>query len=59
MKTNDKANTQSQFKHIRKGGTGGWRDVFTVRESEAFDQIYSKEMEMTDLQMDFGEGLTM
>lgn len=45
--------------HLRKGVAGGWRDVFTVRESEAFDEIYDKLMQGSHLRMDFGEGLSM
>eukprot|EP00752_Nemacystus_decipiens_P013824 g12273.t1 len=59
MKRNPKANLMAGEQHIRKGGAGGWRDVYTVRESEAFDEIYLKEMEGTGLKMDFGEGLVM
>ncbi len=33
--------------------------MYSVRESEMFDQIYLKEMEGSGLQMDFGEGLVM
>lgn len=59
MKKNAKANTQKDFKHLRKGGAGGWRDVFKVRESEAFDRVYREQMEGSGLEMDFGEGLSM
>lgn len=59
MKSNSKANTQKDFKHLRKGGAGGWRDVFKVRESEAFDRLYRQQMEGAGLEMDFGEGLSM
>lgn len=45
--------------HVRKGGAGGWRDVFTVRQSEEFDKLYREQMEGSDLKLDFGEGLTM
>lgn len=58
MKTNLKANIYPSIKkHLRAGGAGGWRDVFTVRESEAFDKIYEEQMERSGLRMDFGEGL--
>lgn len=46
-------------KHVRKGGAGGWRDVFTVRQSEEFDKLYREQMKDVDLKMDFGEGLIM
>ncbi|CAN0436574.1 unnamed protein product [Pylaiella littoralis] len=59
MKQNPKANIMPKFYHLRKGKAGGWRDVYTVRESETFDEIYRKEMEGTGLKMDFGEGLVM
>eukprot|EP00903_Cladosiphon_okamuranus_P015917 g14702.t1 len=59
MKKNPKANIRPGQQHLRKGGAGGWRDVYTVRESELFDEIYRKEMEGTGLKMDFGEGLVM
>ena len=59
MKKNPMANIRPQSKHLRKGGAGGWRDVYTVRESEMFDEIYLKEMEGSGLKMDFGEGLVM
>lgn len=59
MKQNPKANIQPHTNHLRKGGAGGWRDSFTVRESEAFDKIYRHEMKGSGLTMDFGEGLIM
>lgn len=49
----------ADMKHLRKGGAGGWRDVFTVRESEEFDKIYKEQMKGSGLVMDFGEGLRM
>lgn len=49
----------AETNHLRKGGAGGWRDVFTVRESQEFDKIYRKQMEGSGLVMDFGEGLRM
>lgn len=59
MKQDPKANIQPHTNHLRKGGAGGWRDSFTVRESEAFDKIYRHEMKGSGLTMDFGEGLVM
>lgn len=59
MKSNPKANTQKSFAHLRKGGAGGWRDAFTVRESEAFDRLYREQMEGSGLEMDFGEGILL
>lgn len=59
MRKNPKANIRPGEQHLRKGGAGGWRDIYTVRQSDAFDEIYLKEMEGTGLKMDFGEGLVM
>ncbi|CAN0392624.1 unnamed protein product, partial [Ascophyllum nodosum] len=59
MKKNPKANVYDENRQVRKGGAGGWRDMFTVRESEEFDKIYSGEMKGSGLTMDFGEGLIM
>lgn len=59
MKSNARANTQQDVNHLRQGGAGGWRNVFKVRESEAFDRLYLKQMEGSGLEMDFGEGLSM
>lgn len=59
MRKNPKANIYQGVPHLRKGGAGGWRDIFTVRESEAFDDIYRQHMKGSGLKMDFGEGLVM
>lgn len=59
MRQNAKVNIRPGENHFRKGGAGSWRDVYTVRESEAFDQIYMEQMEGTGLKMDFGEELVM
>ena len=45
MKENPKANIHSGENPLRKGQAGGWRSVFTVRESEAFDYIYRQQMD--------------
>uniref|UniRef100_A0A6V3BMT7 Sulfotransferase domain-containing protein n=1 Tax=Heterosigma akashiwo TaxID=2829 RepID=A0A6V3BMT7_HETAK len=45
--------------HIRKGGAGGWRNHFTVRQSELFDLCYGELMKGTGLEMDFGDGVSM
>ena len=29
---------------VRKGGTGGWKDVFTVRQSEFIDDVYGEKI---------------
>lgn len=59
MRQNPKVNTRPTENHFRKGGAGGWRDVYTIRESEAFDELYNREMEVSGLKFDFGEGLVM
>ena len=59
MKKNPKANIRPETMHLGKGGKGGWRDYFTVRQSEAFDKIYREQMKGSNLTMDFGEGLVM
>ena len=59
MKNNPKVNIRPSKNHLREGRAGGWRDVFTVRESEAFDKIYREQMQGSGLRMDFGEGLVM
>eukprot|EP00904_Undaria_pinnatifida_P003263 jgi/Undpi1/12938/HiC_scaffold_7.g02604.m1 len=59
MKKDPKANIRPGMDHLRKGGAGGWRDSFTVRQSEAFDKIYHQQMKGCGLTMDFGEGLFM
>eukprot|EP00904_Undaria_pinnatifida_P003266 jgi/Undpi1/12940/HiC_scaffold_7.g02606.m1 len=59
MKKNPKANIRPETMHLGKGGKGGWRDCFTVRQSEAFDKIYREQMKGSNLTMDFGEGLVM
>ena len=55
MKNNPKANTRSKDNHLRKGGAGGWRDSWTVRESEEFNKIYREQMAGSGLDFDFGE----
>ena len=59
MKKSPYANVYPALNHLRKGGSGGWRNFFTVRESEAFDKIYREQMEGSGLKMDFGEDLIM
>ncbi|CAN0122514.1 unnamed protein product [Ascophyllum nodosum] len=59
MKNSSSANTMKHLNHLRKGGSGGWRDVFTVRQSETLDELYLEQMRDTGLEMDFGEGLNM
>ncbi|XP_077990995.1 uncharacterized protein LOC144445330 [Glandiceps talaboti] len=38
---------------VRRGKVGGWKEYFTVAQSELLDQTYSKWMEGTDLQLEF------
>ena len=57
MQANKKANIG--MNHLRKGGVGGWRDYFTVTQSNLFDAVYKKKMAGTGLTFNFGEGLTM
>lgn len=57
MRANTKANIG--MNHLRKGGVGGWRDYFTVSQSNLFDAVYKKKMEPAGLEFDFGEGQTM
>ena len=57
MQSNKKANIG--MNHLRKGGVGGWRDYFTVTQSNLFDAVYKKKMAGTGLAFNFGEGLTM
>eukprot|EP01035_Chromulina_nebulosa_P019753 gene19753-25685_t len=40
--------------HLRKGGYGGWRSVFTVGLSEFFDDVYLHKFEGSDLKFNFG-----
>ena len=57
MRSNKKANIG--LNHLRKGGIGGWRDTFTVSQSELFDKVYARKMADSGLVFDFGEGLVM
>jgi hypothetical protein len=57
MRSNKKANIG--LNHLRKGGVGGWRDTFTVAQSEWFDRVYARKMASSGLVFDFGEGLVM
>ena len=57
MQANKKANIG--MNHLRKGGVGGWRDYFTVTQSNLFDAVYAQKMAGTGLAFNFGEGLTM
>uniref|UniRef100_A0A6V1XC27 Sulfotransferase domain-containing protein n=1 Tax=Heterosigma akashiwo TaxID=2829 RepID=A0A6V1XC27_HETAK len=57
MKESAQANALAAFNHLRKGGSGGWKDSFTVATNELFDQIYAKKMEGSGLTFDFGDGV--
>jgi hypothetical protein len=54
-----RANAQASIglNHLRKGGVGGWRDSFTVTNSNLFDAVYKSKIEGYGLPFDFGEGL--
>ena len=39
--------------HLRKGGYGGWRSVFTGEMNEQFDQLYSHKMTTSELTFRF------
>ena len=54
MQGNSKANIG--LNHLRKGGVGGWRDYFTVTQSNTFDAVYRAKMNGHGLAFDFGEG---
>ena len=41
--------------HLRQGGYGNWRDYFTVRMSETFDDIYRHKMKDSTLKFNFGK----
>mmetsp|Transcript_22530 Transcript_22530/g.29484 ORF Transcript_22530/g.29484 Transcript_22530/m.29484 type:complete len:319 (+) Transcript_22530:78-1034(+) len=57
MKANQQANALAAFNHLRKGGSGGWKDYFTVALSEVFDLVYATKMEGSGLTFDFGDGV--
>ena len=40
--------------HIRKGGYGGWRTLFTADMNAQFDAIYKAKMAGSGLQFNFG-----
>ena len=40
--------------HIRKGGYGGWRTLFTADMNAQFDAIYKANMAGSGLQFNFG-----
>jgi len=54
MQENAKANIG--LNHLRKGGVGGWRDTFTVSQSQLFDKVYAAKMQGYGLTFDFGDG---
>lgn len=41
--------------HLRQGGYGNWRDTFSVRMSETFDDVYRYKMKGSGLQFNFGK----
>lgn len=58
-----KASSMSEMKqkssiglnHLRQGGYGNWRDSFTVRMSETFDDVYRCKMKGSGLTFNFGK----
>ena len=40
--------------HLRQGGYGNWRDHFSVRLSELFDDVYKFKMQGSGLTFNFG-----
>jgi hypothetical protein len=40
--------------HLRQGGYGGWRGVFTVDLNEFFDDVYKYRMKDSNLKFNFG-----
>eukprot|EP00192_Tetraselmis_astigmatica_P020616 CAMPEP_0117677352 /NCGR_PEP_ID=MMETSP0804-20121206/16699_1 /TAXON_ID=1074897 /ORGANISM="Tetraselmis astigmatica, Strain CCMP880" /LENGTH=283 /DNA_ID=CAMNT_0005486629 /DNA_START=430 /DNA_END=1282 /DNA_ORIENTATION=- len=52
MKNNPAANIG--MGHLRQGGYGGWRDVFTVAQNDSFDKVYAARMQGSRLSFKFG-----
>ena len=51
---NMRQNSSIGLNHLRKGGYGGWRSMFTVEMSELFDDVYAHKMSKADLKFNFG-----
>ena len=48
-----KQNASIGMNHLRKGGYGGWRGVFTDAMNERFDRLYARKMSASDLTFRF------
>ncbi len=48
-----KQNASIGMNHLRKGGYGGWREVFTDAMNERFDPLYARKMSASDLTFRF------
>lgn len=49
-----KAHASIGMNHLRQGGYGGWRKMFTRETSEQFDALYNDNMQGSGLQFNFG-----
>lgn len=49
-----KINASIGLNHLRSGGYGGWKNVFTVQMNELFDDQYKKRMSGSELTFKFG-----
>jgi hypothetical protein len=49
-----KINASIGLNHLRKGGYGGWKSMFTVQMNEMFDDLYHTKMSGRDLTFKFG-----
>jgi hypothetical protein len=52
--TEMRATSSIGLNHLRKGGYGGWRTMFSVAMSEFFDDVYQYKFRNTDLKFNFG-----
>jgi hypothetical protein len=43
--------------HLRSGGKGGWRDVFSAEQNAEFDALIATGLAGTDLKYDYGDGV--
>ncbi|EGD78102.1 hypothetical protein PTSG_08980 [Salpingoeca rosetta] len=49
------ATEQGDAQHLRRGGKGNWKDVFTVRQNEIFTRYCDERLKGTGLTYDYGE----
>lgn len=49
-----KINASIGLNHLRQGGYGGWRNMFSQQMNEAFDHLYAGKMAGSDLIFNFG-----